>query len=634
MEPPHKQKAQSLLRKAFSFRNLTCPGYNKSLALQDLAHPSFPSNIKRWLRATILRHKNLALPFHIPSHTVLTTKHRSLAQCVHNWKKWASSLSSPPVTCSCSLFATKFPGTTLINGHIMGDHNNFKGLPSSVMQVLKANSSDTVFPSFNEYMSRTSDSVKKWVHHHHLPASILEEWQQFVEHEWQLHKEHLQNRWDFMKISGFRHVFKDFVVHSEDHAASKLCIFCPMKYFQLHLQTLADPNVFKVHAVSPTSMKLSVMDNFPKQLRERYKWGISPKAQMPSSYIFPKRKKNWTTGRPLITFYRTQLSTLWKALGKLLYDITSKAYPHSWHNATLPAMFKQLRKFMLHNQHSFWDYVFINDDLKGFFTSVPHDRIVDSCYHMLDRYIQFSGSNPNTLEFSVNYKLPAKKNRTIQGRVVQSKCVKTIRFADIIPLIKVCLSSSAFQCLSAIHTQIRGACIGNPCSPPLCNIVVAFHETIWHESYRVVRNSEQFAVRYVDNRLLILSKSTVSRNEWRAITDLGFYQHPVELETVPDDHFLGFRISIAPPSITYIVPTEDWQFRSSWSAGRTEVILSGCESRLHSIFRYTWPRKLLQESVLQLRRAYVSRGFNTSAIDKIIQKVSIAHRVKLSSVSS
>ena len=370
-----------------------------------------------------------------------------------------------------------------------------------------------------------------------------------------------------------------------------------MKYFNLHISTLADSNVFKVHTVGPTTMKLRVIDAFPKTLRDRYKWGISSKAKIPSSYIFPKRKKNWTTARPLITFYRTQLSTLWKALGKLLYDLTSKAYPHSWHNSTLPSMFKQLRMFLQKNQHMLWDYVFVNDDLKGFFTSVPHDRIIDSCIHMLDRYIRFSGSNPSKLLFSVNYKLPAKSNRTIQGRVIQSKFLKTFRFGDIIPLIKICLTSSAFQCLDKVHTQIRGACIGNPCSPPLCNIVVAFHETIWHESYNVVRNSHQFALRYVDNRLLILSRATISRNEWRTITDLEFYQNPVELETVPDNHFLGFEISISPPSIVYIVPSENWQFRSLASAGQLQVILSGFESRLHSIFRYTWPRQLLQGSV-------------------------------------
>ena len=293
-------------------------------------------------------------------------------------------------------------------------------------------------------------------------------------------------------------------------------------------------------------------------------------------------------------------------------------------------MFKQLRTFLTKNQHSLWDYILVNDDLKGFFTSVPHNRIVDSCVHMLDRYLRFSGSNPTNLVFSVNYKLQAKKNRTIQGRVIQTHTLKSIRFSDIIPLIKVCLTSSAFQCLSSVHSQIRGACIGNPCSPPLCNIVVAFHETIWHESYKVIRNSQQFAVRYVDNRLLILSKATISRNEWRTITDLNFYQHPVELETVPDNHFLGFEISIAPPSIVYIVPREDWQFRSLSSAGQLKVTLSGFESRVHSIFRYTWPKSLIHESILALRQAYLSRGFKKVDTDIIIKKVAVSLHVHFS----
>ena len=626
MEAPHKQKAQNLLKQAFVFRNLSIPNHNKPLALPDLAHESFGTNLKLWLRSIILKHKNVALPFHLPSHSVIVKKHRTLANCVHNWKSWALSITAPPSTCNCSLFVAKFPRTTLTEGHIMGDASCFKHLPKDVFEVLNANSSDTVYPSLEEYVEKTSSIITAWIQHHHLPQHIVTEWNSYIRSEWTAHSKAVETKWNFKKVSAFRHCFKDFVIQSEDHAPSKLCVFCPMKYFQLHIKTLADPSVFKVHSVSPTSTKLACVQQFPKVLRTRYKWGIRPRAPIPNSYIFPKRKKAWTTARPLITFYKTQFSTLWKALGKLLYDLTCKAYPHSWHNTTLPQTFNNLRRFLEKNKHDLWDFVLINDDLKGFFTSVPHERIIDSCVHMLDRYIQFSGSNPQYLKLSVNFKLPAKKPRTIQGRVIQNKYTKSFKFTDLIPLIKCCLSSSAFQCLASVHSQARGSCIGNPASPPLCNIVVAFHECIWHESYNIIRNSAQFTSRYVDNRLLILSKATLARNAWQVITDLNFYKHPVELEMVGDNHFLGFEVSLHPPSIVYIQPKENWQFRSTSSAGSPSTNLSGFESRLHAIFRYSWPRNQVYKSVSQLRHSYFTRGFPALSLNKLIRKVAKSHR--------
>ena len=629
MEPPHKQKAQNLLRSALRLRNLPIPGYNKSLTLPDLANPDFERNLKKWLRAILLKNKIHAIPFHLPSHSFLVSKHRTLASCVHNWKNWAANMDHLPSVCKCDMFKLKFPGTVLTEGHVMGDATCFQGLPKEVMEVLQANSSDTVFPSFQDYKNKTGNIFHKWVLHHHLPNHLCEEWTKFIDEEWPKHCDNVMQKWNFNKVSAFRHCFRDFVVQSEDHAPSKLCIFCPVRYFQLHMSTLSDPTVFKVHAAHPSTIKHATILDFPKQLRLRYKWGIHPKAKLPDSYIFPKRKKQWTTARPLITFYRTQYSTLWKALGKLLYDLTGKAYPHSWHNSTLPQTFKQLRKFLEKNKNEMWQYVLINDDLKGFFTSVPHDRIVESCIHMLDRYIQFSGSNPHHLTLSVNFNLPAKKPRTIQGKIVQNRFTKSFRFNDLVPLIKICLNSSAFKCLNAVHSQSRGSCIGNPASPPLCNIVVAFHECIWQESYNVTRTSQQFTSRYVDNRLLILSKSTLARCEWRIITDLNFYKHPVELEPVGDNHFLGFNISIDPPSIQYIQPTENWQFRSLASAGPANVNLSGFESRLHAVFRYTWPRNLVYQSVSLLRQAYFTRGFLLNVLNPIILKVARSHRAKL-----
>jgi hypothetical protein len=246
---------------------------------------------------------------------------------------------------------------------------------------------------------------------------------------------------------------------------------------------------------------------FPAELQKRYKWGIQHEKPLPSCYIFPKRKKNFSNARPVITFYKTQFSKLYRALGKLISDITRVVYHNAFHGKTTIQTFDNLHTFLRNNSDSLHTFTWRNDDIKGFFTSIEHDVIISAFYHMLQKYCdQNTHTKASAIKFMIDYDQPAKQPRTIQGRSIKHKNRATIWLSDIIPLVELSLRTSVFVSLGKVHSQIRGSCIGNPASPPISEVPIAFKEYVWQEMFAFDIRRDCMLTRYVDNRLLIIPK--------------------------------------------------------------------------------------------------------------------------------
>ena len=59
-------------------------------------------------------------------------------------------------------------------------------------------------------------------------------------------------------------------------------------------------------------------------------------------------------------------------------------FPHSFGNATMPQMFLELHKFLRCTPHEH-DLLQSNQNLVGFFTSIPADRIEAAVHWMINR---------------------------------------------------------------------------------------------------------------------------------------------------------------------------------------------------------------------------------------------------------
>ena len=303
--------------------------------------------------------------------------------------------------------------------------------------------------------------------------------------------------------------------------------------------------------------------------------------------------------------------------------MTRKVFFNTFHNKSTTQTFQTLHQFLRTNKHILHKLVWHSDDIKGFFTAIPHPDIISSFEFLVAKYIdKFVNKNADMQDtwISVDYDQPAKRPRTIQGRAIKTKTTVKFRIIDIVPLVILCLQTSLFTSLGKVHSQIRGSCIGNPASPPISEVPIAFKEYMWQEFFQVIQSNATFTCRYVDNRLLCLPNYIDKLPHWKILTNLFFYEKPVELEKEPGMTFLGFDIDTSKGHIQYVYPSKPWHFRSPKSAGKISTLLSGLISRVHLIARHSFPEELIIPSIKHLIELYITIGFAQGDIFKCVSE--------------
>ena len=221
--------------------------------------------------------------------------------------------------------------------------------------------------------------------------------------------------------------------------------------------------------------------------------------------------------------------------------------------------------------------------------------------------LRHPSSHPfDELTFTVDIKSKDSRFRTFRGRVRHSQVTRTVfHLADIEQLVALALKMSHFTSNGSVYSQVRGSPIGSPASPAICHLTVAFLEHVWVTSWSIPATPHHivpgaFITRCVDNRLIITQAYQRTWPEFRQLLSFNFYEDPVELENVGDQHLVGYDIDIEHRTITPILPTKSWSLRSHSCASTGTVKISGFLSRLHSIVRCTWPKSAILTTQMSL----------------------------------
>jgi len=273
---------------------------------------------------------------------------------------------------------------------------------------------------------------------------------------------------------------------------------------------------------------------------------------------------------------------------------------------------------------------FLNDDLRGFFTSVPHALISEAGDHLVFEYVRHHPAKMGIQEviFTVPLKISA-KSRLIRGKsFTRSTTNQTIRLLDLPQLISMALELSFFTCMGKVYQQDRGAIIGGQASPALCALAVTYKEHVWIKAYHITKHSGFLCIRYVDNRLTVIEDSLQSLSSYKRFTSLQFYEDPVELEACGTDEFLGYQLDFANCTCLYKIPDGPYHYRSTRSAGSAHRILSGLQARIHLLYRGTFPRTEAPRLLNELLENYVARGFTMQQLRSVSFRISAAYATK------
>ena len=631
LDAPYCNRAQREITKILRFRELPIPLHPQPLRICLLAHNSFEKELRGFLISFVRKHKPQWTPLHWPSSEVAEGKHVTIADIIHNWKQHMQQWQwQPPETCNCKELLNKFRDLPTNGGHIAGGLAS-QFLPAHIQFLGATSTKDGCYRPKQAYIQYGFQQLRKWLpkQWEHLYEDLYHGWLEVVENSWPKHLRAVLDTKKFQvaDISALKQYLPGLVFHNEDHHPHKLCVYCPVLYFRLIQKTFHDKNVFSLLEQSPVLFRSQLLVHCPAWVKHKYSWGIKETGTVPYAYILPKGKKNYSNARPIIASSGSSFATLFQALGKLLADILPLAYPGTFGYRTMAQILTDIRMFLQRPENISDKFDFCNEDLKGFFTSVPHEVILQSVIHLISTYnSKFPPMHGKDTVFTVTVK-SSSKERCIRGRSF-SKTAKNhiIHLADLPDLVLLALKSSAFQCMTQMFQQDRGAIIGGHASPSICSMAVAYREFTWLRAYKIQEHADMLCIRYVDNRLTVISKELRKLPSFERFCNLLFYQSPIELEDCGDNVLLGYEISLTSRYCRYVVPKFNYDFRSIRSAGSTSRILSGLNARLHLLYRGTFPKSDSHKLVSLLLQGYVRQGFSLEVVKRAAFKICNKYR--------
>ena len=223
---------------------------------------------------------------------------------------------------------------------------------------------------------------------------------------------------------------------------------------------------------------------------------------------------------------------------------------------TAPQLWKSLHDF-LQRTHPTVHLAEVNDDLVGFFNSVPRQQILDSLSRLVALYQE--RDFPPHVTFSL-WKL-SNSECAWPGKpwARGAKHLKYMHVSDLESIVSVSFKAGVFTALGLMFRQHRGTCVGNQISPVLSSLPVIQRESCWQREWAQfltssrffdTQQAELFICRYVDNRLLLADVSILEhqclrdfRNLLKKINVLGtfailsFYGEPSSLKRSPTINF-------------------------------------------------------------------------------------------------
>ena len=134
--------------------------------------------------------------------------------------------------------------------------------------------------------------------------------------------------------------------------------------------------VFQMLEYQPLLLHEATHQRMIKRL-PKHKWAFPNWGRIPSAYILPKRKKDFATGRPIVSFVQAQGRALWESFADVLSLMTRQACPDSFGEGSGVNQLQLIKQHLRHLSETTTqepmmreDVTRMNQDLAGFFTSI------------------------------------------------------------------------------------------------------------------------------------------------------------------------------------------------------------------------------------------------------------------------
>ena len=422
------------------------------------------------------------------------------------------------------------------------------------------------------YFHRFTSTLTQWLRHHGLPTNLHQHSKPFLQHQWREDIDSLRHtpRFTSRNITQLQQFLTDkFLLHHANHKLQ------PQHYFYGCLTTWNTPQLFKpLPHLTHDQLQSLLTTSFSTHLRTAYPWGFRKHFHTPHGVVFPKQKKSWKKGRTVISYFRSIAGTLLRATSKALDIILLQLLPQHPGQLSIPSLWHQLHHHFTHTPLDI-HFAAINDDLVGFFNSVPQQRLVDAVISLCKRW-QMQHTT-TTLTIEIHSTGNPIQHSHIGRHYIHHPHQRTLDTTHIPLFVQQALHSCIFQACHTYYQQIQGAGMGSQLSPALCNVAITLIEHAWRDTYHTFLQQPSlhlFNTRYVDNRYILLNDILLHSTPIATLALPDLYGHPVEIERVEDDHLPGFLINPQTRTVTFQLPSHPWQIRDIQSVGSYRLVYS------------------------------------------------------------
>ena len=587
IDEPWKGRAKKALTQCLEFRGAAPPS-NIPMALHSLA-VDVKELCRIWLRELVTTQSCLFPWFHLPSTSIVYKKSPPLKNHVFNFRKFLRGWHAEDEP-QCPGCQGLFTGTVFRSSGRM-----FATLSSVLPSIFLGhiNLSDSVFPTYNQWMENAQDQFHRWRRRWRLPERFAMTWTYQAEHMWKMHARKSavvsmrSHRRDLKALKGY-------ILCPADHHPHQAHLSCPVHYHWLLRKTFLDEEVFRVSSIGWHTVFERILGVAKDTLPSHIFRLLDAHGHCPSAYILPKPSKMFNKARPIISYTLSWNEKLGQFIGHLVLSLISSIFGDVSLDRKVVDIILGFHR-LFRDVPCQWELDFEQQDLSGFFNSVPQSRMLESIQFALNLY-RCKSQLPADSTLSVYTKDDDRHLRLFRGRYrAAGGRYINVDIQHVFPAVNFLLAHSFFSIGRMLFQQIQGASMGSHFAPALCGLVAACQEYCFQKAFRDLINSHNLLLnaRYVDNRAMVGMPFWRDSYHWNSFTREDFYGRPILLEEVVDPVLLGCHIDLNQRTCTVRLDNDLTRYRPGLTEGSRQPLRSALTARIWMILRYTFPPHLI-----------------------------------------
>ena len=263
------------------FKGAMLPCRAKALLIPVLAHNTFSTQVRSWLRHIVIERKDFLTPFHLPVCSIIPGKFPTMENKLYS--HFDSFRLDEEVFLSQQLCELHPDLTTTSIAGI--DHIASEARLLNVSRRLKfwlSRSAQTqVYPDFEEYCRLSWHAVDQWLKRYKIGGIQYSSWREFISDQWIIHQRSAFVPVSMADIRLLRTLVADLVIQGRDHAAAHIHVYCPLLYHHVLQSTFGDPKVYTRRNMTPTAAQRHLSHIAASGWLHKYRWGLDNTLKSP-----------------------------------------------------------------------------------------------------------------------------------------------------------------------------------------------------------------------------------------------------------------------------------------------------------------------------------------------------------------